>query len=34
MEAALQRDDVDILLVSPERLASERFAAQVLPTTG
>ena len=34
VEAALQRDDVDILLVSPERLASERFAAQVLPTTG
>ena len=27
---AVKRDQVDILLISPERLANERFRAQVL----
>ena len=30
VEAAVRRDVVDILLISPERLANERFRAQVL----
>ncbi len=30
IEARLVRDEIDILLISPERLASERFRAQVL----
>lgn len=30
VEDAIRRDDVDILLVSPERLANERFREQVL----
>jgi ATP-dependent DNA helicase RecQ len=30
VEAAIQRDEVDVLLVSPERLANERFRDQVL----
>ncbi len=30
VEAAIARDEVDILLISPERLANERFQAQVL----
>ncbi len=30
VEAALARDEVDILLISPERLANERFRAEVL----
>ncbi len=30
VEAALRRDEVDILLISPERLASERFRDKVL----
>ncbi|NHC46790.1 DEAD/DEAH box helicase [Motilibacter aurantiacus] len=31
IEAALARDEVDLLLVSPERLANPRFAESVLP---
>jgi ATP-dependent DNA helicase RecQ len=30
VEAAIRRDEVDILLISPERLANERFRDQVL----
>ena len=30
IEARVRRDDVDILLISPERLANERFRGQVL----
>jgi ATP-dependent DNA helicase RecQ len=30
VEAAIQRNDVDILLISPERLANERFRQEVL----
>ena len=30
VEAAVRRDDVDILLISPERLANERFRNEVL----
>lgn len=30
VEATLARDDVDILLISPERLANERFRSRVL----
>ena len=30
VEAAIQRDEVDILLISPERLANERFRSEVL----
>ncbi len=30
IEAAIQRDEVDILLISPERLANERFRSEVL----
>lgn len=30
IEAAIQRDEVDILLISPERLANERFRTEVL----
>jgi len=30
IEAGVRRDDVDILLISPERLANERFRGQVL----
>ena len=30
VEAKLQRDDIDILLISPERLANERFRQHVL----
>src|SRR5207245_8123149 len=30
VEAALARNEVDILLISPERLANERFRTQVL----
>lgn len=30
VEAAIRRDEVDILLISPERLANERFQAEVL----
>ncbi|MFH1603645.1 MAG: DEAD/DEAH box helicase [Pseudomonadota bacterium] len=30
VEAAIQRDEVDILLISPERLANERFRTEVL----
>ncbi len=32
IERALERDEVDILLVSPERLANRRFTTGVLPT--
>ena len=32
VEALLQRDQVDALLISPERLANERFRTQVLST--
>src|SRR6185437_7758263 len=31
-EAAIARDEVDIILISPERLANERFRSQVLGT--
>jgi ATP-dependent DNA helicase RecQ len=31
IEESLHRDEVDILLISPERLANDRFAANVLP---
>jgi ATP-dependent DNA helicase RecQ len=31
VERAVQRDEVDILLISPERLANERFRGEVLP---
>ena len=31
VEARLQRDDVDILLISPERLANDNFRERVLP---
>ena len=34
VEAAIQRNDVDILLVSPERLANERFRTKVLAEVG
>jgi ATP-dependent DNA helicase RecQ len=34
VEDALRRDEVDILLISPERLANERFAARVLSAIG
>jgi ATP-dependent DNA helicase RecQ len=35
VEAALARNEVDILLISPERLANERFGAEVLgPVAG
>jgi len=30
IEAAVQHDDVDILLISPERLANERFRTEIL----
>jgi ATP-dependent DNA helicase RecQ len=30
IEAAIQRDEVDILLISPERLVNERFRSEVL----
>ena len=30
VETAIQRDEVDILLISPERLANERFRTEVL----
>jgi ATP-dependent DNA helicase RecQ len=30
VETAIQRDEVDILLISPERLANERFGVEVL----
>ena len=30
VEAAIQRNEVDILLISPERLANERFRTEVL----
>jgi len=30
IEAAIERDEVDILLISPERLANERFPTEVL----
>jgi ATP-dependent DNA helicase RecQ len=30
VEAAIQRDEVDVLLISPERLANEHFRAEVL----
>lgn len=30
VERRLARDEVDILLISPERLANERFASKVL----
>ena len=30
VEAAMQRNEVDILLISPERLANERFRTEVL----
>src|SRR5207245_9812014 len=30
VEAAVRQDEVDILLISPERLANERFRAEVL----
>ncbi|MFP5345739.1 MAG: RecQ family ATP-dependent DNA helicase [Actinomycetes bacterium] len=30
--SAVLRDEVDVLLVSPERLTNERFAAELLPT--
>jgi ATP-dependent DNA helicase RecQ len=30
IEAAVQHDDVDILLISPERLANERFRSEIL----
>jgi ATP-dependent DNA helicase RecQ len=30
IEAAVQHDDIDILLISPERLANERFRSEVL----
>jgi ATP-dependent DNA helicase RecQ len=31
VEAAVQRDGVDILLISPERLGNERFRSEILP---
>lgn len=34
VEEALRRDEVDILLISPERLANERFGARVLSAIG
>lgn len=34
VEAAVARDEVDILLVSPERLANERFRTEVLAGVG
>jgi len=34
VEDALRRDEIDILLISPERLANERFAARVLSAIG
>jgi len=34
VESAIQRNDVDILLVSPERLANERFRNEVLAKVG
>src|SRR5688500_4324206 len=34
VEAAVKLDPVDILLISPERLANERFRAQVLARIG
>ncbi len=34
VESALARNEVDILLISPERLASERFGAGVLAPVG
>src|SRR6266705_1451959 len=30
VEAAIQRNEVDVLLISPERLANERFRTEVL----
>ncbi|MGO8669850.1 MAG: RecQ family ATP-dependent DNA helicase [Capsulimonadaceae bacterium] len=33
VESAIKRDEVDILLISPERLASEQFVARVLAPT-
>jgi len=30
IEAKLDRNEIDILLISPERLANERFRARVL----
>ena len=33
VEAALARNEVDILLISPERLANERFSTQVWQTS-
>lgn len=32
VEAAVERDEVDILLISPERLGNERFVSRVLAT--
>jgi len=34
LEARVQRDEVDILLISPERLANQRFQEEVLATIG
>ncbi len=34
VEAAIQLNEVDILLISPERLANERFRTEVLQRTG
>jgi ATP-dependent DNA helicase RecQ len=34
LEDALQRDEVDLLLISPERLANPEFAAKIMPLVG
>jgi ATP-dependent DNA helicase RecQ len=34
LERALQRDEVDLLLISPERLANPEFAAKIMPLVG
>lgn len=34
LEAKLQRDEVDLLLVSPERLANPEFADKIMPLVG
>ena len=34
LETALQRDEVDLLLISPERLANPEFADRIMPLVG
>src|SRR5258708_27895832 len=34
IEAAIRRDEVDVILISPERLANEHFRTEVLPVVG